>query len=210
MRYNIRKLRSYSLLDALFPKVRIQILATLLPDPSQLWYLSDLARHLGTTPSSLQRELASLVEAGILLKTSDGNRTYYQPDIHCPVFPELQGLLLKTTGLVGAVQEGFEPLQPRIRLAFIYGSFASGQERATSDVDIMVVGSVKLADLALALKPVESKLGRAVNPTLYGEAEFAQRVNDKQHFITTVLRGPKLFIIGTDGDLATVAAGREG
>jgi len=63
--------------------------------PDRWWYVSDLARHLGVTPSSLQRELASLAGAGILVRRRDGNRSYFQPHQHCPFLPELSGLIRK-------------------------------------------------------------------------------------------------------------------
>ena len=91
--------RNFGLAEALFPKVRQQILSTLLLDSDRAWYLSDLANHHHLTPSSLQRELASLVEVGILTSYRDGNRAYFKADAECPVFRELQGFFIKTSGL---------------------------------------------------------------------------------------------------------------
>lgn len=208
MRHNLRTMRKSGLIDALFPQARRQILSTLLLDAQRAWYLSDLAQHVGTTPSSLQRELFSLVQVGILLKTKDGNRTYYQADSDCPVFPELRGLLLKTSGLVDQVKGAVSPLASSIRLAFIYGSIATSSERSSSDVDLLVVGDVKLASLSKILKPLEERLSRAVNPTLYTESEFRNKLRDRNHFLKTVLSERKLFIIGTELDLDTIAGDR--
>jgi DNA-binding transcriptional ArsR family regulator len=99
----MRKIRP---LDALFPRIRQALLAATLLHPDRWWYLSDLAKHLGTRPSSLQRELAALVDAGILNRRQDGNRIYFQPHPDCPFLPELQGLLVKTVGVVDALREG--------------------------------------------------------------------------------------------------------
>ena len=205
MRYNLRNTRKFQVLDALFPKARQQILSTLLLDVSKPWYLSDMAQHNRTTPSTLQRELAALVKVGILSKTRDGNRTYYQADSTCPVLPELRSLIIKTSGLVGQVRTALQPLAAEIRVAFVYGSFATHSERSSSDVDLLVVGSVKLARLALALRPLEAQLSRPINPSLYSEPEFVERVHSGRHFVTALLSGPKLFILGSQSDLESIA-----
>jgi DNA-binding transcriptional ArsR family regulator len=96
-RKDLRNLNTATL-DALFPKTRQDILAATLLDPKRSWYLSDLARHLRTQPSSLQRELAALAEAGILRRRTDGNRVYFQADVDSPCFEELRGLMLKAGG----------------------------------------------------------------------------------------------------------------
>lgn len=197
-------MRKTGIADALFTKTRQLILSTLMLDADRAWYLSDLAQHAKTTPSSLQRELGSLVEAGILVRTRDGNRTYYQADKECPVYPELRGLLLKTAGLVDQVRGALAPLANDIRVAFIFGSVAANLERSSSDVDLLVVGSVKLASLSRILKPLEEAISRPVNPSLYSEAEFRDKVRDGNHFLNTVLHERKLFIIGSESDLATI------
>ena len=81
-------MRKNNMLDALLPRTRRKILATLLLSPERRWYLSDLAQHLKVTPSSLQRELASLAEAGIFCREADGNRVYYQANPSHPLLPD--------------------------------------------------------------------------------------------------------------------------
>ena len=102
-------------IDALFPQIRQQILAATLLHPEKWWYLSDLAHHLGRRPSSLQRELASLVGAGVLRRTQEGNRAYFQPDPECPFLSELQGILIKTAGLADVLRDALGPFTDRIR-----------------------------------------------------------------------------------------------
>src|SRR5437868_819545 len=133
----MRKIRA---LDALFPRTRQAVLATVYRDPARRWYLSELARHLKVQPSSLQRELASLASAGILRRWDDGNRAYYSAEIEGPIFADLQGLLLRTAGLRDVLADALEPLRDSLTVAFIYGSLARREERPQSDVDLMVVG----------------------------------------------------------------------
>jgi DNA-binding transcriptional ArsR family regulator len=191
-------------LDALFSKTRQGVLAATLTQPERAWYLSDLARHLGVTPSSLQRELAGLVRAGILNRRRDGNRTYYQADPDCPLLPELRGLMVKTAGLADVLRDALRPFAKRIRLAFIYGSVARAEERSSSDVDLLVVGSIGLADLAPALKRAESRLQRPVNPLVYSEKEFATKLRSGHHLLTNILKDEVILLIGDSRELESL------
>src|SRR4030095_12768690 len=118
------------------------VLTATLLQPDRWWYLSDLAKYLGVSPSSLQRELAALVSADILRRRRDGNRVYFQANPDCPFLPELQGLLVKTAGMVDVLREPLAPFAKRIDWAFIYGSVARTEALAASDVDLMIIGNV--------------------------------------------------------------------
>lgn len=197
-------MRNKSLLDVLLPAVRQGVLAATLPDPGRSWYLSGLARHLGVRPSSLQRELAALSEAGILLREEQGNRTYYRANADCPIYPELRGLLLKTAGLCDVLREALSGLAEKIEVAFIYGSIARDEAHAASDIDLMVIGRVGLAELAPALRPAEGRLGRPINSGIFSPEEFAEKRAAGHHFLTAVLGEPKLFLRGDERDLAAI------
>ena len=70
-----------------------------------------------------------------------------------------------------------------------------------SDVDLLVIGSIGLADLAPALRTAEGRLGREVNVTSYSAPEFRKKVVAKDHFLSEILRGPKEFLKGSQRDL---------
>jgi predicted nucleotidyltransferase len=197
-------------LDSLFPRTRQAALTATLLQPERWWYLSDLAKHLGVRPSSLQRELAALVSAEILRRRQDGNRVYFQANPDCPFLPELQGLLIKTVGVVDVLRETLAPFAERIDWAFIYGSVARAEELATSDVDVMILGKVGLAELSPALRQVEKHLSRAVNPVLYAREEFDTKLRARDHFLTSVLNGERLFILGDPHELAAAATQSSG
>ena len=128
-------MRKTSAIDALLPQTRKAILAATLMHPEALvGTLSDLAQHLGVSPSTLQRELSSLVEAEILRRKREGNRVYFQPNPQCPFFPELRSLMLKTAGLLDVLRETLAPFASSIQWAFVYGSVA----RARSTLPAML------------------------------------------------------------------------
>lgn len=195
-------MRKSKAIDVLFPRTRQAIFAATLLHPDRWWYLSDLARHLGVRPSSLQRELAALVDTGVLRQRRDGNRMYFQPNPDCPFLAELQGLILKTVGLVDVLREVLEPFTNRIDWAFVYGSIARSEELASSDVDLMIIGRVGLADIAPALRHAERRLNRPVNPALYSREEFATKLAAGHTFVRAVFDGAKLFILGDPHELA--------
>lgn len=201
MRNNIRTMRKSSVLNVLFPQVRQGVLAATLAQPDKWWYLSELADRLGTSPSSLQRELSSLAASGILLHRREGTRAYYKAETKSPVFRELRQLFEKTAGLVPILEQMLKPFGGKIQCAFVYGSVARNQERATSDVDLMVIGGAGLADLSGALRKAEARLGREVNITAYSLEEFRKKIGSRDHFLTAVLRGRKKFVKGGRGDL---------
>jgi len=188
-------------LAALFPTVRGDVLAATLTQPDKWWYLSELAQFLQTTPSSLQRELKALVDGGILQTRREGTRAYFKTDTRSPLFPELRALIEKTAGVVPTLSIVFQPLESRIACAFVYGSVARRKEHALSDVDLLIVGDVGLADVTPALRKAEAKLGREVNVTTYSRAEFRKKAAAKDHFLSAVLRGPKQFVKGDQSDL---------
>ena len=196
-------MRKSRTIDSLFPPVRREILGTTLLAADRRWYLSELAAQFSATPSSLQRELHSLVEAGILIRTKDGQRTYYQADQSSPLFPELHGLFKKSVGAVDVLRDALAPFKPRIDLAFIFGSYVhQDQVRNTSDIDLMIVGDATPFELSEALGEVERRIGREVNPTVYTRKEFEERRRSGNHFLMSVLATETLPIIGDLNDLA--------
>jgi predicted nucleotidyltransferase len=189
-------MRTSACAEALFPKTRREILAATFGDPDRWWYMREIARHLARPPSSLQRELAALVRGGILLLRREGKQVYYQAARQSPIFSELQGLLLKTVALADVIRAALTPLAAYIRWAFIYGSVARSEERSSSDVDLMIVGDLGLSEISGPLRKAERHLNRAVNPTIYTIGEFAAKRKRNHHFIATVMRSEKLFVLG--------------
>ena len=199
-------LRKSDMLDALISRTKQQILAATLLQPQRSWYLVELARHLHLQPSSLQRELKLLSEAGILTRRRNGNRVYFQPDTACPILPELGQILFKTVGVVEALKGALRPLQNQIDIAFVYGSIATGSERSTSDIDLIVIGSAPLSATAPLLRNLERRIGRPINPTVYARHEFVKRLQQGSHFLKNILRNEPLYIMGGQDELAKLAA----
>lgn len=208
LRKYIRRMRMSPILDALFPDIRAKILVATLLRPDKNWYLTELAMHLGTQPSSLQREVDSLSKAGILEQRRDGRRVYFKADTGSPVYPDLRNLFARTAGLVPFLQHELEVFGERIQLAFVYGSIARSEEASGSDVDLLIVGTVSLSDLIPSLRLAERNVGRPVNPNVYSSAEFSQKARGRDHFLSTILRGAKQFVKGSENELEAIVGQR--
>jgi len=200
-------MRKSPILDALFPAIRQEILAAALLAPEKSWYLSELASHLGTSPSSLQRELDSLSESGILERKQDGRRIYYKAKVDSPVFNPLRDLLSKTMGLIPALQSEMERFRDRIRWGAIYGSVARNEEAAESDIDLLLVGDVATTDLLPALRRIERRFGREVNLTRYSEKEFRDKIRSGDHFLKSLTKGKVVTLTGSLDELEKTSRG---
>ena len=188
-------------IDWLFPETRKHVLSLLLSRPEEKWHLRDIARRTGYALGSVRRELSGLVDVEIVTRKEDGNRTYFQANKKCPLFPELSGLFRKTAGLVDILRDSMEPLDRKITTAFIYGSMATGSAKSQSDVDLMVIGSCGLRAVVEAVHPAQDKIGREINPTVYSKTEWREKLTHGHHFVGSLKKTEKLFIKGSEDDL---------
>jgi uncharacterized protein len=163
-------------------------------------HLREMGRQTGLSEATLRQELKKLVRLGVVEARQDGNRTYYRANAAHPLYPEIRGLVLKTSGLTDVLGEALGG--EGIDAAFVFGSVAGGTERAHSDVDLMVIGTITLRQLGKRLSGVSAQLGREVNPHVLSREEFARRVKERDHFLTSVLETPRLFVIGSEDELS--------
>jgi predicted nucleotidyltransferase len=124
---------------------------------------------------------------------------YYRAKAENPLYPEIRNLVLKTSGLSNVLKAALT--DKRIHVAFVFGSIASGEEKAGSDVDLMVIGQLGLRDLSRLLSGIEEKIAREVNPHVLREEEFRKRIRAKEHFVSSIMETPKIFIIGSQREL---------
>jgi predicted nucleotidyltransferase len=195
--------------DVLFGKGRGAILGLLYEHPDQSFYYRQITRELkGVSVGTLQRELDVLRELGLIERSTLGKQVFYRANRNHPLFPELRALVLKTVGAIPRMRSALAPLADRISLAFVYGSMARQEEGAESDIDVMVVGRARLEDVLARIGAIEASLRRTVNPTVYSPAEFKRKLKSGNPFLNSVLRGPKVFLIGDDDELREVGGVR--
>jgi predicted nucleotidyltransferase len=198
-------MRNIGTLGSLFPGVRAGLLSATLLQPEHWWYMTELAKHLGVPPSSLQRELDSLVGAGFLLRRHDGRRIYFKANTDSTLFPELRGIVEKTTGVVPVLTTALGRFE-KISIALMYGSMARGQEHLGSDIDLLVVGNIQQIDLLPTLRKLENRFRREINVTLFSMEEFRRKCASADHFVSSVLKGKTILLKGSLDELENATA----
>jgi predicted nucleotidyltransferase len=191
-----------SLADALFPRVRQRVLALLYGNPDRSFFGNEVVSLAQSGTGAVQRELASLAKAGLLTVSTQGNQKHYKANTAAPVFEELRGLVLKSSGLVDVLRTALASLASQIDAAFVYGSVAKKKDTASSDIDLfMVSDSLGYAEAFSTLEEASARLGRKVNPTIYTRAELAKRIKQQSAFATRVLTQAKIWVIGNEESL---------
>jgi len=193
-----------SMASALFSDSQARLYVWLFGQPQCSYHLSELLRLTGLGSASLQRELNRLVVAGLVQSERIGNLRRFTANPESPIFEELVSLTQKTLGTIPLLQTALQPLLPRLKGAWVYGSVAKKTDTAASDLDVMLVGeNLLLSEVLDVLLPLESVLGRKINPTCYTCAEFAERVAEPDSFVNRVLSQPILAVIGDAHALAS-------
>jgi predicted nucleotidyltransferase len=186
---------------ALFGVVRQRVLGLLFGRSNEEFYLRQITRAVAAGHGAVQRELRQLVEGGLATRTRRGNQTLYQANRRSPIFAELRALIVKTVGMADVLRDALEPLREDITCAFVFGSIAEGTDRGDSDVDLMVVTPLPLMDVATALRPAQERLGREINPVRMTPEEFDERIRQRDHFVQSVVDGPRIPLIGDEDAL---------
>ena len=187
------------LAELLSSRARAEIFRLLFSGTGEELHVREIERRSGLNDSTLRQELRKLVRLDLVRSRRDSNRVYYRAKTESPLYPEIRNLVLKTSGLSDVLKSALS--DKRIRVAFVFGSVARGEEKAGSDVDLMVIGQLGLRDLSQLLSGIEGKIGREVNPHVLREEEFQKRIRAKDHFVSSVMEAPKLFIIGSQREL---------
>jgi DNA-binding transcriptional ArsR family regulator len=189
-----------TLAEFLSSRSRAEILRLLFGADGRELHVRELERQSGLADATVRQELKKLTRLGVIVARQDGNRTYYRANVESPLYPDIRNLVRKTSGLTDVLREALG--EAEIQIAFVFGSVASGAEKATSDVDLMVIGAISLRQLSKRLSGLATKLGREINPHALTPAEFARRIKGREHFITSVLETPRLFVIGSEDELS--------
>jgi predicted nucleotidyltransferase len=194
--------------ELLFGAYRRQVLSLLLLRPEESFYVREIARLTAVPAGSLHRELKALTEAGLLVRKASGNQVRYQASRDCPIYQELAGIFRKTAGLADVLRESLSPVADEIALAVVFGSVAQGKDKPTSDIDLLVVGSVSFESVVEACHVARERLSREVNPVVMSKDAFRTKQHRSDRFISRVLKEPKIFVIGDASELGKLAEDR--
>lgn len=195
-------------IEFMFSPYRRQLLARLLLRPDEQFHVRELERMTGISAGSLHRELKAMAQSGLLLREKVGNQVFYRADTDCPIYEELATIFRKTMGMTSLLHNALSGIAGKIEVAFVFGSMASGQQKAGSDLDVCVLGDVSLLEVVKALSSVQETLRREINPVVMTAKKFAEQSVKQDRFVTRVLSEPKVFVKGNDDELAKLAEDR--
>jgi predicted nucleotidyltransferase len=181
-------------------RLRARVIGWLFTHVDERYYVRQLADLLGEDSTNLSRELTRLEGLGVVVSQREGTQKHYHANRDLPIFDELRSIAVKTVGLVEVLSAALVPYGSKIALAFVYGSVAQGTHTAKSDVDLVIVGNLDAVDLHRAIVRAEDKLKRAVNYSLFSPEEFQRERDNADSFLSSVLCGPKLLVIGNGDD----------
>jgi predicted nucleotidyltransferase len=199
----IEQAPSTRLADVLFSPVQQRVLALLFGQPDRSFQSAEVIALADSGTGAVHRQLVRLADSGLVTVTRVGNQKHYQANRDSPIFSELHGLVVKTIGLVGPLQEALAPFRDQIQVAFVYGSIAKGTDTAQSDIDLMVIcDDLSYSDLYSALQEAEATLRRPVHVSLETAAEWKHKLASENPFVTKVQAQPRIPLIGSADDLA--------
>jgi predicted nucleotidyltransferase len=187
-------------------KARRRLLAYFFTNPAARHHLRDLAQRLKVDASNLSKELGRLERDGLFRAEVSGRQRYFQLNRAYPLFKEVRSIVAKTIGAVPLIEGSLKRIDG-IDEAYLYGSFARGQQDAAGDIDVLVIGTPRSSVLAEAVRKLERQLGREVNYTVLAVKEFKSRRNRKDAFLANVWHAKRVCLIGPD-DKAQVARHR--
>ena len=200
----IMRISTMSLSNIFFSKVRQSVLGLLYGQPDKSFHTNEIIRFTQSGTGAVQRELEKLANVGLITMQSIGNQKRYQANESSPLYSELRSIVLKTFGLHDILRQALNPITPQIYMAFIYGSIAKQEDTSTSDIDLMLIcEDLTYADLFKLLEEVQVQLWRKINPTFYSPTEWSKKLKSHNNFLTQVIKQPKIFLIGTENELAT-------
>ncbi len=192
------------LAEILSSRIRAEVFRLLFVEPGAECYVREIERRTGFNDRAIRQELAKLTRLGLVAGRRDGNRLYYRACRDHPLYADLRNLTIKTSGLVDVLRDCLNT--ETVQLAFVFGSVADGSARPDSDIDLMVIGQVKMRGLSRMLRGASERLGREINPHTLTPEEFRKRLHAREHFLSTILAQPKLMVKGVEDDLNRLGA----
>jgi len=181
-------------------KIRKEILNLYFTNQDRKFYLRELEKILNFPVANIRRELVKLEKVGLFRSEKKGNLKFYFLNTSYPLFQEIKSIISKTSGVPFLIKNALKNIK-NIEMAFIYGSFAKGEEKNTSDIDLFIIGNPDETELIRNLNSIEKKLQREINYAIYSRKSFQKKKEEKDSFILEVIKSPKIILIGNENEL---------
>jgi DNA-binding transcriptional ArsR family regulator len=188
-----------TLSQILSSRTRAEIFKLLFGTREEELHIREIQRRSQLNDRTIRQELAKLLKLDLVIDRKDSNRVYYRANKRNPLYPDIHNLVLKSAGLRDVLLDALNDKE--IKIAFVFGSISEGRETSESDVDLFVIGSLGMRKISSLLSGAADKIGREINTHVMTGDEVKKRYSSKDHFIDSVIKSKKLFIIGTENDI---------
>jgi hypothetical protein len=185
------------LADLITSKSRVKLLSVFLASPTEMYHVRDLVRRTEDEINAVRRELAFLEKSGILTKEPRANRIYYALSKNYPFYPDLLHTGAKIVGLGAEILKNRAKVG-KLKYVMFSGKFVRRLPKEMDDVDLLVVGTVVLPELALLVRTEEKRINTEINYTAMTEEEFEFRKKKHDPFILRILGGSRVVVIGDE------------
>lgn len=196
------------MIDALFgSKTRVKLLHLFLNNPGKAFYVREITRKIDEQINSVRRELANMINVGIIKNASANNKLYYKVDQRYEHYVALRAIfsdnadvdqavtVVKTGSVVTADLTQRIAELGRVRVAIIAGLFVPG---SASSIDLLIVGSPQTAKVKRLINELEKSEGRELNYTVLAYDEFYYRLSVHDRFVADILSGKHSVLIDTE------------
>ncbi|MBU1163960.1 nucleotidyltransferase domain-containing protein [Patescibacteria group bacterium] len=177
-----------------FSKIQKKVLAYFFTNPQKEHYLRELANILSIDPGNLSKNMKELTKQSFFNTKKVGTSKMFILNNKHPLYHDLKKIIFKTEGIEGSLKKIISQFLT-VKKAFIFGSYAHGNEAQFSDVDVMIIGQVEEDKLVSEVRILEKKLGREINYILMTQQEFDQKRKKKNPFLENVLGDKKISLI---------------
>jgi predicted nucleotidyltransferase len=181
-------------------KTRRAILELFFNHPESEYYLRQIENITGYSVGNIRREMLRLEKGGLFVSRILGNLKLYKLKTNNPIYNEIKNIIRKTIGIEGSLR-GIVDEYRKIRFAFIYGSFAKDEQSPESDIDVIIIGEARPKEIKAVLYKYQSEIKREINSIVYSENEFLRKIKEKNHFICSIIKEPKIFLKGSEDEL---------
>jgi len=192
-----------TLSQILSSRTRAEIFKLLYGSSEEELHVREIERRTGLNDRTIRQELSKLLKLDLVIDRKDSNRIYYRANKSSPLYPDIRNLVFKSAGMIDVFRNVLK--DKRIQIAFIFGSISEGKETSDSDVDLFIIGQLGMRAVSTLLSGISERVGREINPHVINSDEFRNRINKNDHFISSVMKTNKIFVIGTEHDLKTMA-----
>lgn len=186
--------------ELIISRVRVKLLKLFFTSTQPLLHVREIVRRVEEEINAVRRELVRLEKFSLVTSEWRANRRLYKLRRDHIFYRDLLGLVVKSTGLGGAIIRNRHRLG-KIKYAMLATRFAKNESSNAEDVDLLVVGQIVLPELQSLISDEQAKREHEINYSYMDEKEFNFRVRRRDPFIIKVITQSKIMLLGDEEEI---------